>query len=316
MKRSSSARRQASVGAIGGVRLAAPTDQLPLVRQRRSSRASTIKVETYSKGRGRTLIYCGDKFGQCRSQQATVAGRRAAGPGGGRGDLPPAAVAADRHGGQVRPDAVEGRDCRCSSGRWTASASGTGSGRPRSTTPGVHPKSKDGKFGPARTVPANALRPPDLIIQDELHLISGPLGTLVGLYETAIDQLCTWEVNGKKVRPKVIASTATIRKAERSGPRPVPAEQSTSSRRTGWTCGTTSSPCNGQSSEETPGRRYIGICAPGRRLKACLIRVYVAFLSPAQALFEKYGEAADPWMTLVGYFNSPAGTRRHAAPGR
>ena len=62
-----------------------------------------------------------------------------------------------------------------------------------------------------------------------------------------------------------------------------------------------------------PGRRYLGICAPGRRLKAAIIRVYLAVLASSQTLYEQYGEKADPWMTLVGYFNSLrelGGTRR------
>jgi hypothetical protein len=147
------------------------------------------------------------------------------------------------------------------------------------------------------------LRPPDLVIQDELHLISGPLGTLVGLYETAIDKLCTWEVDGRQVRPKVIASTATIKNADvqvRSlflrtvSVFPPP----------GLDVRDNFFSVQREPTEREFGRRYIGICAPGRRLKAALIRVYVAFLCSAQALYEKHGSRVDPWMTLVGYFNS------------
>jgi len=161
---------------------------------------------------------------------------------------------------------------------------------------------RGGALAATRLQAHRPLRPPDLIIQDELHLISGPLGSLTGLYETAVDQLCTWEVDGKSVRPKVVASTATIRRAEEQvhalflrrlevfPPQGLDAGDNFFSRE--------------RSPAERPGRLYLGICAPGRRLKVALIRTYVALLCAAQRLYQDYGRHADPWMTAVGYFNS------------
>lgn len=162
---------------------------------------------------------------------------------------------------------------------------------------------KQGNLPPAKSTEQMALRPPDLIIQDELHLISGPLGTMTGLYETAIDQLCTWKYKGKLVRPKVIASTATIKQASdqiyklflrRANIFPP----------NGLDVNNNFFAVQRTPSEKYPGRIYLGLCAPGRRLKVSLIRVYVALLAGAQHLFEKYGDHADAYMTLVGYFSS------------
>ena len=160
--------------------------------------------------------------------------------------------------------------------------------------------------------PQGPLRPPDLIIQDELHLISGPLGSMVALYETAVDELCSWTVNGKRVRPKVIASTATIRRASDQVRKlflrnlEVFPPQGTSIKDSFFAI-------QRSAGVEYPGRRYLGICAFGRRYPVAMIRVYVAVMASAQRLFEKYDKSADAWMTLVGYFNSIrelAGTRR------
>ena len=164
-----------------------------------------------------------------------------------------------------------------------------------------------------------ALLPPDLIIQDELHLISGPLGTMAGLYEIAVDRLASREEAGKRIGPKVIASTATIRRAEaqvralfgRSAvyvfPPPGP------DRRDSFFARTVSQ------SEKEP-RTYVGLSAQGRSLKVLLLRTYLALLGASWRLFEEAGGAAlgeknpaDPYMTLLGYFSSLrelGGTRR------
>ena len=147
-----------------------------------------------------------------------------------------------------------------------------------------------------------AIRPPDLIIQDEFHLISGPLGTMVGLYETAINELCSWKVEGRTIQPKIVASTATVRKA---------AEQVNNvfMRRVAVF------PPHGLDIADNffsiqrlidlmPGRRYLGVCSPGSSRPAMLIRVYTAFLTASQALFDRFGQPADPYLTTVGYFNS------------
>ncbi len=169
-------------------------------------------------------------------------------------------------------------------------------------------------FGPMDSIPKSAeplphgLRPPELIVQDELHLISGPLGTMVGLYETVIDALCVrTNDSGKAVRPKVLASTATVRRAQEQiqaifGRKdlslfPPPAVDDSET----WfaTVDYTSS-----------GRLYVGVAAQGRSLKGLLLRSYVALLSGAAHSYANQraepsdSNPADPYMTVAGYFNS------------
>jgi hypothetical protein len=163
-----------------------------------------------------------------------------------------------------------------------------------------------------KTVACPPLRPPDLIIQDELHLISGPLGSMVSLYETAVDELCGWKVGGKNIRPKVIASTATIRRAAEQVKNLFLRDVQIFPPH-GSEIGDNFFSIQRKPSAAFPGRRYLGLCAFGKRYPVALIRVYVAAMAAAQKLYQDHDNAADPWMTAIGYFNSIrelAGTRR------
>ncbi len=152
-------------------------------------------------------------------------------------------------------------------------------------------------------IPAKMLRPPDLIIQDELHLIGGPLGTMFSLYEAAIDGLCTWHLEDFTIRPKIIASTATVRDAANQV-RNVFMRKVSVFPPLGFNVEDNYFAVQ-RSLQDMPGRRYVGICAPGSARPAVLIRTYTVILTAAQILFDSFGaEIADPYMTLVGYFNA------------
>ena len=172
---------------------------------------------------------------------------------------------------------------------------------------------QEGFYGPCDQKHGKALGgplpPPELIIQDELHLISGPLGTIAGVYETAIDMLATRTGGEITLRPKIIASTATVRRAEAQihalfernhvAIFPPPGHD----RRDSFFALT-------EPSATTPARLYVGVAAQGRSLKVVLLRAGLALLSAGQTAYQREGGKAnkqnptEPYMTLLGYFNS------------
>lgn len=156
-------------------------------------------------------------------------------------------------------------------------------------------------IGPAG---AHTASPPGTIIQDELHLISGPLGSVVGLYEAVIEELCTDRRSGDPVRPKIISSTATIRRYEQQvkglfnrndavvfPPRGLDASDSFFARY-----------AREDDGRLKPGRIYVGVHGGGLgSVQTAQVRTFSALL---QAPMPMDGAHSDPWWTLMIFFNS------------
>ncbi len=157
---------------------------------------------------------------------------------------------------------------------------------------------------PASTLtPIRPFLPPELIIQDELHLITGPLGTVYGAYETIIEDMCTY--GDKRIKPKYVVSTATIKNASEQT-RCLYARQSTAQfPPNGFEIGD-SFFINEISTKDDPFRKYVGVCAPGQSVKTTLLRMYAIILQTSYQLAQRdeYKNVIDPYYSLVGYYNS------------
>ena len=162
-----------------------------------------------------------------------------------------------------------------------------------------------GSLPEAKVFEIKPFAPPELIVQDELHLITGPLGTIYGAYETIIQDLCSYEKDGRKILPKYVVSTATIKNAHeqirclygRKDCMQFPAN--------GFEIGD-SFFVKEISTKDKPFRKYVGISASGQSMKTTTLRTYAIVLQTVSELMqeEKYKEVVDPYYTLVGYFNS------------
>ena len=147
-------------------------------------------------------------------------------------------------------------------------------------------------------------RPPELIIQDELHLIASALGSVAGLYEAAIDTVL--QLRG--VYPKYIASTATIRMAEQQVKRLYGREVAVFPP-PGLDCDDAYF-ARTVPLQQRPGRIYVGYLAPMLNRQQCLAPLAAALLLAPQVLFESdqhERELLDAWWTQVVYHGSLKG---------
>ncbi|MCV2458389.1 helicase-related protein [Streptomyces sp. ICN988] len=139
---------------------------------------------------------------------------------------------------------------------------------------------------------------PSMIIQDELHLLSGPLGTTVAVFDAVIQLL----LSRSGVSPKIVASTATIRASE---------EQ------VGGLYGRKVAlyPPSGLDDDRTffsrpvesgEGRLYVGLMPQSVSQPSAVIAAVTPMVEMPEALAARAPSAAprDAYWTLVMYHNS------------
>jgi hypothetical protein len=143
-------------------------------------------------------------------------------------------------------------------------------------------------------------RPPEVVIQDELHLIAGPLGSFAGIYEAALDTVLQY----RGIRPKYIASTATIRHAAKQV-RVLYGREMAVFPPPGHTCDDS---FFARTDWEKPGRLYVGLCGDNPFLSWRETLAHAAGAALAVPGANGWtSELRDAWWTLVIYHGSLRG---------
>ena len=147
------------------------------------------------------------------------------------------------------------------------------------------------------------LSPPSLIIQDELHLITGPLGSMCGMYEGLVEDLCSHKLDNKVFKPKIICSTATIRSFNRQindlynrqkvnlfPPFALNVEDSFFSKYAII------------DNQLVNPKKYLGLLTPNYgSIQTAQVRIYSRLL---YSVYQMDIEKQDPWFTLMNFFGS------------
>lgn len=144
----------------------------------------------------------------------------------------------------------------------------------------------------------NANPSPELIIQDELHLISGALGTVVGIYESALDMLCSQ----KNTKTKIIASTATVRRAKEQC-KALYARELKQFPPPGLDASDSFFARESDISKQSPGRLYMGVMPAGKTSTTMQVRLMADCIQGVK-LIEADDKIKDPFWTQVVYCNS------------
>ena len=145
--------------------------------------------------------------------------------------------------------------------------------------------------------------PPNLIIQDELHLIAGPLGTLAGLYELIIEELCTKRIHDRNIKPKIISATATIKGFHSQAKSLFGREEAKLFPSPGLDIDDSffAKVAKDKNGMNLPGRKYVGIYTTSVGLMQTQVKLFSRVLQEAKQLPI---DQRDPYWTLISFYNS------------